>query len=495
MTRARGGSGLGLSISKQLIELMNGKITVESEPGRGSRFAFTARLERVTSSAADTPRKVDRALRVLLVDTNMVSARISMLNLASWGVVPEATSTAAEAMVLWEKAAESADPFEVAVIDVKGLGSAGVDLANMMRAGKQGQPTAIIFLVGMDGSVSDATLAATGVYAALPKPADPAELFACLAALGSNSRQAGETPVFVRRNMLSRRPRFAARILIAEDNAVNQEVAMGMLETMGCSFVTAKNGREAVELFTQEKFDLVLMDCEMPQMDGFEATQRIREFENLADQLPNDEHRTRRTPIVALTAHALAEVRERCLAAGMDGFLVKPFEEHRLHETMRRWIGTLERASAPDAVLPQTELDQTELVQTERADATIAAREAIETVAGDAIDAEAIAGIRAMDIKGTGELLKRIVGQFSETAPPLAATIAEKFAAGDCDAVWRAAHSLKSSAAATGARRLSQRCGEIETLARADEAERVKPLLADLDMDLQAALHGLKELV
>jgi HPt (histidine-containing phosphotransfer) domain-containing protein len=162
---------------------------------------------------------------------------------------------------------------------------------------------------------------------------------------------------------------------------------------------------------------------------------------------------------------------------------------------MRRWIGTLERASAPDAELAQTEQARAELAQTELASATTAAREGIETAAGDAIDTAAIAGIRAMDIKGTGELLKRIVGQFSETAPLLAATIAEKFAAGDCDAVWRAAHSLKSSAAATGARKLSQRCGEIETLARADETERVKPLLADLDTDLQAALHGLKELV
>jgi CheY-like chemotaxis protein len=483
MSRARGGSGLGLAITKQLIELMNGSIKVESEPGRGSRFSFTARLERVATST-ETPRQIERALNLLLIDTNMVSAHVTNLNLASWGITAEITSTAVEAEALWEEAANGDNPFEVVIIDVKGLGNAGVDFANRVRADRRNRPAAVIFLIGMDGSVSDATLAATGVYAALPKPADPSELFACLAALASNAHGPDETPVFVRRNTLAKRPHFDARVLIAEDNAVNQEVAMGMLEAMGCRFVTANNGREAVQLFAQEQFDLVLMDCEMPQMDGFEATRRIREFENLASQLPNGGHRARRTPIVALTAHALAEVRERCLASGMDGFLVKPFEERRLHETMRRWIGTLERADGAGTAPAAATVE-----------ATPPESGVTDLAASVAIDADAIAGIRAMDLKGTGELLKRIVAQFNQTAPALATTICEKFAAGDTEAVWRAAHSLKSSAAATGARKLSQRCGEIETLARAAESDRVKPLLEDLATDLNAAMNGLKELV
>jgi PAS domain S-box-containing protein len=470
MSRARGGSGLGLAISKQLAELMDGKIGVESEPGRGSRFSFTARLGRVASTG-ELPRRVARSLSALLVDSNAASANVTALNFTAWGVDTKIAGTIGEAEALWNDAAGGKHPFDVAIVDVKGLGHPAVDLANRIRSDGRGRPTEVIFLVGMDGSVSDATLAAVGVYAALPKPADPAEMLACLVTLASGTHERGEAPVFVRRNALVKRPQFDARILVAEDNAVNQEVAMGMLEALGCRFVTANNGRAAVQLFAEEEFDLVLMDCEMPQMDGFEAAKRIREFENLT--------RKERTPIIALTAHALAEVREKCLGAGMDDFLVKPFEERRLHETMRRWIGKLEcKSSSMKAEAAQTE--------------TTAGPGGL---GGGAIDAAAIAGIRAMDIKGTGELLKRVVSQFNDTAPALAAAIQEKFGAGDLDAVWRAAHSLKSSAAATGARQVAGRCAEIETLARNGDDIRVKPLLQGLESELDAAMRGLKELV
>ena len=166
----------------------------------------------------------------------------------------------------------------------------------------------------------------------------PSELFNALVSIASEGSQRSLMPHFMRRKTQPERPNFAARVLVAEDNPVNQEVATGILETMGCRVVSAPNGRAAFRLFAEESFDLILMDCEMPIMDGIQATRRIREIEAMAQALPDGSHARQRTPIIALTAHALNEVRDRCLEAGMDDFLVKPFDDRQLAETLLRWL-------------------------------------------------------------------------------------------------------------------------------------------------------------
>jgi PAS domain S-box-containing protein len=467
LTRVQGGSGLGLSITRQLVELMGGTIGVESELGRGSRFIFTAQFGPTpyTAEPARTLRHLARPLRVLLADANRASAEIIALYLANWKIDAAVVPTTARGEEVWREAAAAGRPFDVAILDVKGLGSPAVELARAIRAGQDGPTGALILLVGIDSYMMDTSLEALGASAILPKPVRPSELFNTLVEIAAEGGQGNPKHQFLRHKSPEATPQFAARILVAEDNPVNQEVAAGILETMGCEIVSALNGEIAVERFAGDRFDLILMDCEMPVMDGIAATRRIREREAASGT-------ARRTPIIALTAHALNEVRDKCLAAGMDDFLIKPYDDDQMAQTLLRWLGATRDAAASEP-RPATP----------------------PPAASAAIDAGVIAGLRALDRKGGPSRLVRAVSRFLEVAPALAASVKEAAGNGDGEALWRAAHSLKSSAAALGALALSKRSAEIEARARDTGLAAALPLVPGLDDDLQAATAGLEALL
>jgi two-component system, sensor histidine kinase and response regulator len=475
MTRAHRGSGLGLSITKHLVGLMGGEIGVDSAPGRGSRFHFTLRLRRSSGpTEAVAARHIKRPLRTLLVDTKAVSARVTGRYLANWKIEPTVVDTVQAAAAAWQRAVNDGLPFDVAMIDIKGLGAAGIDLARFIRTHGQRYDTKLMLLVGMNDVASNDDIEAIGAFATFTKPVRPSALFDCFVSIASGT--GGDGIALTRRGSRATAASFDAQILVVEDNPVNQQVLTGILENMDCKVSTAANGKCAVERFSSEKVDLILMDCEMPVMDGFEAARRIGEIEATGGL--HGETAPRHTPIIALTAHALAEVREQCLRSGMDDFLVKPFDELQIREMLRRWIPSREQ-------MPGTRTQ------------TGPASEPVVRVAAatSAIDQNAIDKIRAIPGRNGESLFARVVSQFSQTAPSLVSTMRAQCEARDAEALWRCAHSLKSSAAALGAAHVSRRCAEIELLARERGAIPGLESLEALDADLAAAQSCLQELV
>jgi CheY-like chemotaxis protein/HPt (histidine-containing phosphotransfer) domain-containing protein len=274
---------------------------------------------------------------------------------------------------------------------------------------------------------------------------------------------------------------FDARLLLAEDNPFNQDIATRVLEHMGCRIVTAENGAVAERLLTQEKFDLVLMDCEMPELDGFEVTRRFRTIER---RTAESERRvaSARVPVVALTAHAEDDMRQKCLAAGMDDLLVKPFKNAQISQTLRRWIGNLERPAGP----------QESGSIGEKPDVNPAKHAAPDNAPIDRAIVDDF-----LESKGEGgiALMRRLLLRFTETAPAIFATLQEKYRDRQPEDLWRLAHSFRSSAAALGARHVSHRLAGIEKSAREHGLENLQPMLALLETDLAATLENFQGLI
>jgi two-component system, sensor histidine kinase and response regulator len=306
--------------------------------GKGSTFWFTANLDRQADDPKGTleiPEQL-RDMRVLLVDDNATHRAIVEFQLRRWGMRGRTAANAGDALGMLRRQNDRGTPFELAIVDLDMPGTNGLQLAKAIKADPTLAATRIIMLMpsGVRGEPVD--LEQAGIERQVAKPVRQAQLYDCLidAALSSASlkrlKRAGAT------SNIATAVKFSGalsgrRILLAEDNPMNQAVASGMLELMGVEAQVVANGREAVDLWSAQAFDLVLVDCQMPVMDGYEATRAIR-------QLEKETHAAHRTPIVALTANAVAGDREACIAAGMDDYLSKPFKYSELEEMVRRWL-------------------------------------------------------------------------------------------------------------------------------------------------------------
>jgi len=449
-TRKFGGAGLGLSISKQLIELMGGELTVESEANQGSTFQFDIRLKKQPKAKHSAFMISDRLLtaikkvRILAVDDNATNRRLLALMFSSWKCRYEIVPDAQTALIKLQQAVRENDPFHIVITDMLMPEINGEQLGMQIKQQTEFKDIPLIMMTSLGARGDVKRLEKIGFAGYLTKPLKQSQLFDCLVTvLNKQQENNAEPEKMIIRHTLAESRHASAKILLAEDNVINQRVALRLLNKMGYRVETVLNGEKALTSLMNNSYDLVLMDIQMPEMDGYEATSIIRN----KDSMVKNHH----IPIIAMTAHAMKGDRERCLAAGMDDYISKPINPEELAAKVRKWLtgnGTSETEELPQITQPKN--------------ITFDRHVLLERVGGND--------------HFVNELLLLFLGE----VPQLIETMEKAIEKNDQDLLHRSAHTLKGSAGNITAMELHQISLQLEMLAKEGDWSAAKQLLQNI---------------
>ncbi len=460
ITRHHGGTGLGLSISKQLVAMMGGHLNLTSTLGQGSCFSFS--LSMATSQRSTVPKTNITALQginVLVVDDNACNREILFNQLSYWGINCYCVASGVQAINHLQDTTRKNNFYQIALLDWRMPEMDGLVLAKALHNKPELQDLALV-MVGSDNVIFDQDKNSQyGIRYFLNKPLIQQKLLNCLLELMGSLHANAQTQIKAR---VDKKTQLSGLVLLAEDNPINQEVGLAILHNIGCKTELASNGLEAVKASANKHFDAILMDCHMPEMDGFAATSKIREREN---KLSNRQY----TPIIALTADVQKGIVDQCLQAGMDAYLSKPFNTKQLQTALEKWLPIKQEVTSTVYAKPLTPPET------------------------DILNPTALDNLRQLTTETGETLLSKAALIFINSAPKEVRALQDALKHEDSAALTRVAHSFKSACANFGAQTLADNAASIEAMGKQGHTQGVDKLLEDIQANLPAVINALNQ--